>query len=202
MPSRRNIKPQSTEPKAPKRSPDERERDLAITAELHLKGWRQIDIADRLGLSQSTISNDIAEIRQRWRERQAVAIDEALSREIANIALMERELWEAWEASKRTRRRVVQESERQRNKDGQPEGNAQMVQVGQKVTVEERTGDPRYIEKLQWCSEQRAKLYGLMVERHEIAMSIHEGLTMEQRTDQLNQLLLQAAKRKSEATKH
>ncbi len=83
----------------PKRKPTQRDKDLQITAELYLAGRNQYEIAEIIGVSQGTISNDLKAIRVMWRERAVIAFSERKAEELARLDKLEREYWQAWERS-------------------------------------------------------------------------------------------------------
>ena len=74
----------------------------AIVARLYLRGWRQADIAKKFGVSQQTISQDLATARDEWRREAAESFAEWLAQELAKLAEVERELWRQWRAEKDT----------------------------------------------------------------------------------------------------
>jgi transcriptional regulator with XRE-family HTH domain len=120
-------------------------------ASLYLEGWRQADLAERYGVDQSTISRDLAAIRQEWIDSAVIDFNEAKARELARIDKLEREYWEQYEASKEpTTRTVKEQTETEKTK---------RIKAQKQETT--RTGDPRYLAGIQWCIEQRLKIYGV-----------------------------------------
>lgn len=83
----------------PKRTNFEHERDLAKTCELYLKGKTQQEIADELGVSRSQIEYDLNQIRHRWSTQTVYNLDQYKAKELAKLDALEREHWQAWEAS-------------------------------------------------------------------------------------------------------
>lgn len=81
----------------PKRSERQREKDLQTAAALYLRGVRQVEIAEQLGVSQSQVSHDLAEIRKRWRESSVLDFNEKRSEDLERLAAIEREAWRVWE---------------------------------------------------------------------------------------------------------
>ena len=133
---------------APKRTAFEREAQLVEIKDAYLRGDTQMSIAQRFGLSQSQISRDLATIQRRWRESSIVDIYEAKQRELERIDVLEREYWQAWEASK------GEQSRSTASKTGDV-ARAQVVKY-------ESAGDPRFLAGIQWCIEQRCKILGLL----------------------------------------
>ena len=69
-------------------------------AELYLQGWQQDAIAKELTIRQPMVSEDLAKIRQAWRESAIRDFDAARDLELARLDRIEREAWAAWERSK------------------------------------------------------------------------------------------------------
>jgi len=148
----------------PKRTEFEREAHLVEIKEAYLRGDTQMDIAARLGLSQAQVSRDIATIQRRWRESSLVDINEARQRELERIDVLEREYWQAWEASKGEQQRSTA------SKDGD-RSRAQIVKY-------ESAGDPRFLAGVQWCVEQRCRILGLLAAvRNELTGKDGEPIT-------------------------
>ncbi len=116
-------------------------------AELYLRSWTQTAIAERLGVTQPTICEDLKRIRQQWRESAIRDFDAAREQELQKLDLVEREAWAAWERSQQ-----VQESTRVTQ-----DGSGKRAQK----TVEHPVGDPRYLEQVHKCIAARRALLGL-----------------------------------------
>jgi transcriptional regulator with XRE-family HTH domain len=116
-------------------------------AELFLTGWTQQDIATKLGLAQSTVSNDLKAIQEEWRDSGVLDFDLARAVEVQKLLRLERELWDAY-------RRYQQ-----------PIETTRMVQIGKERRFEKRItqqhGDRRILELLLKVSEARRSLLGL-----------------------------------------
>jgi DNA-directed RNA polymerase specialized sigma24 family protein len=54
-------------------------------ADLYVQGFSQMAIAERLGISQATVSADLKQIRREWRESAIRDFDHAQDRELAKI---------------------------------------------------------------------------------------------------------------------
>lgn len=146
-----------------KRSPSQIARDRLIISGLYLQGHLQADIADHVGLSTATISNDLRAIRKKWLESTLVNFNEAKGRELAKIDMLERTYWEAWHRSLGVKER------------GQPLGVLKTIThyVGQGdeenppqqqrmvVNSEEVIGDLACLQGIERCIAMRIKLFGL-----------------------------------------
>lgn len=116
-------------------------------AELYIQRWTQSAIAVKFGLSQQTIFEDLQAIRKEWREARVRDIDELQTEELERIGQREREAWEAWNKSK-----APTETMELATYDGRK---------SERLTSKTSAGDPRFLDKLEKCSEQRCKIYGL-----------------------------------------
>lgn len=119
-------------------------------ASLYLRQMSQQEIAEALGVSQQTISNDLAAIKRRWHQQADIKYESAKAQEIARIGLLERQGWKAWEASKSKKETTKSE----RVDSAKPDAKVQVQQ-------ESQTGDPRYLEIVRWCIEKRIAIFGL-----------------------------------------
>lgn len=67
---------------------------------MYLRGEYQSEIAKHFGVNQSTISRDIAALRDEWLQSALVDINEAKAKELAKVDQLEREYWDAWQRSR------------------------------------------------------------------------------------------------------
>ena len=105
--------------------------------ELYLYEHRtQKEIAAELGVSQATISNDLARLQAEWQETAQKDYDQAKSLQLARIDQLEREYWSAWKQS-------LGENE-----------------MDERSKTEKR-GNPRYLQGVQWCINKRCELLGI-----------------------------------------
>lgn len=131
-----------------RRTRRQREKDLAELAKRYLLGGEdQAEIAEDFGVTQGTISNDLKELEHRWQASSLVDVDEARKREIAHINALQREYWQAWLRSKKDAEiKTVKESDKGKER--------KIVRKGQ-------VGEIRFLEGIEWCIEQRAKIWGI-----------------------------------------
>lgn len=136
---------------APKRTKDERERDLAKLAENYLHGMSQWQIAQEFGVSQAQICRDLQTLRKRWLESSLRDFDELKAQELAKIDQLEAEYWAAWQRS-------VGQKQKKTTERTNAQGGARDKAA---IHTEEMTGDPRYLQGVERCIERRCKLLGL-----------------------------------------
>ena len=123
----------------------ERRRNVA---DLYLQGYAQVKIAQRLGISQSTVSNDIQAIQKEWRKSAIRDFDILRERELKKLDRIESESWEAWFRSQKPAQSATITS------------NGQQSQKTQK-RLEDQYGDPRYLSEIRACIASRRALLGL-----------------------------------------
>ena len=70
-----------------------------LVADLYVRGWNQVSIAQEVGVGQPTISTDLKAIRREWRESTVRDFDTARAVELRKLDRVEREAWAAWERS-------------------------------------------------------------------------------------------------------
>jgi hypothetical protein len=108
----------------------------------YLAGQSQDAIAAAEGVHKSQVTRDLVAIRKDWRAAACRDYDTKLAEELARLARIEAEAWAGWEQSKQ---------------------DAETRYAGSDKTwkrTEGQAGDPRFLERLCWCVEQRLKLLG------------------------------------------
>ena len=138
----------------PDRSIAQQERDRREISRLYLQGMYQADIAERLGLSQPTVSRDIQVLIDEWKVERVYDINEAKARELAKVDNLELEYWEAWHRSQ-----LNAEKEIKKGKGITKDGKITAQEI-QKVS-EGQSGDPRFLSGVQWCIERRCLILGV-----------------------------------------
>ena len=134
-----------------KRTKTQRARDHKRIADLYLRGWTQMDIAEELETSNATICRDLKTLHAAWLKSSLEDYDEAKGRELAKIDKLEFEYWLAWERSYQNKevgtRKTVSTGELERR---------------EAIKREERQfGDPRFLTGIQWCINKRCEVLGL-----------------------------------------
>lgn len=161
-----------------KRTPQQKERDLVDLADLYLLGvsyekMREFIVKNRgYTLSDSSINMDLSEIKRRWQVKYLTSMNEAKSRELAHIDKLEQAYWDGWMRSIEDKNREISEiiedsSKYEIPKEG-PESRLRPPiplpthtrKKGKKMT-EERDGDPKFLEGVRWCVDERCKILGL-----------------------------------------
>jgi hypothetical protein len=141
-----------------RRSKGERERDLNLITELYTKGrsYREIafEVNQRHGrsITYQTVSNEIKKLLKEWKESREDIIDHQKYIELEKIDRLERTYWDGYEKSCQP----VKKSSTK--KKGSVQGVNDIEMIGSEET---RVGDPRFLDGVKWCIEQRCKIFGI-----------------------------------------
>jgi len=127
-------------------------RDRRKIAELYLAGWLQVDIAEKVGRAQPTVSRDLKALHQEWLADGARDFATAKARELAEIDNLEREYWRAWRASCEDAETVTEKGR----------GGSGRVTSGEKTVQRKgQSGNSSFLTGIQWCIERRCKILGV-----------------------------------------
>jgi predicted transcriptional regulator len=160
-------------------------------AEMYLKGRRQSEIAQELGTTQATISRNLAAVREEWLKSALVNFNEAVARELAKTDNLERVYWESWERSLEPFKSKTIKARGNPKTEDELKSSAE-----QTLKTEDRNGDPRFLQGVQWCIEKRCKLLGLDVpDRIQIDWreTLPDGVSADEVTEQFSELMRIAA---------
>lgn len=133
------------------RTPSQKAKHLADIARLYLQGQSQCAIAVALEIDQSTVSRDLKELRNLWKESAIRDFDEAKALQLAKIDVLEAEYWEAWKRSLTTKETLTNES-------GEGEKGAWTKTITRREVM---LGNPAYLAGVERCIAERSKLLGL-----------------------------------------
>lgn len=146
-------------------------------AQLYLQGWAQFPIAQRLGIAQQTVSDDLQIIRREWLDSRQQSYDEKMIKELIGIEMQESQLWEAWYRSCQletvrtvTSKKQLQEIDTSTNKrkrgrkksTDDRETAMVIVEENEKTVTRQGIGDPRFMSEITRLRELRCKLLGLL----------------------------------------
>jgi hypothetical protein len=137
---------------APKRSKIQQLRDRATIAELYLKGWSQIRIGEFLELNQSNISRELTKIKAGWKAETNRDYDLHVEEQLHRLSMVELQYWDGWQRSQ-----VIKEQTMQERMNEAVESSKAKVQR----RTETRVGDPRFLEGIIKCVQERGKLLDL-----------------------------------------
>ena len=138
----------------------EQEKRRAEVSQAYLTtGKSYPELAAEFHVSVRTIIRDIKACRQLWRSQVVGAIQEKKLQELARIDELEHEAWKAWHRSNGTHRKTVTKSSPGKStgaESAQDPGPAEVT-----TTAEKLLGDPRFLDQIHKCVEQRRKILGL-----------------------------------------
>lgn len=152
-------------------------------AELYLQGNTQVQIAEALGIQQSTVSNDLKRVQEHWRESAVRDFDLARETELKRIDRVEREAWGAWERSQKPAQTAVTSDDPHQRRS--------------KRVLKNQHGDPRYLDIVHKCIASRRALLGLDAPtRTEIKT---DGIPLDQRRDRITTIVAALCDRRAAA---
>lgn len=132
------------------------------------KGRPQYLIAQDEDVHPSQVVRDLNHVLAALREKNLGHQDLIRNEQLAQIAVAEKELWDAWERSKKPKERnkaKKTEGAGKTDAEGKPvPGSAPTSSQAEKVT-EGRDGNPKFMAELRALWELRAKLLGLLITR-------------------------------------
>lgn len=136
----------------------EREADLNLITELYTKGrsYREIafEVNKRHGrkITYQTVSNEIKKLLKEWEKSRNEIIDHQKFVELAKIDRLEKTYWDGYDKSCQPVKKTSTKKK----------GSVKQVDNVEMVSNEEtRVGDPRFLDGIKWCIEQRCKIFGI-----------------------------------------
>ncbi len=130
----------------------QRECDRAKIAQLYLQRRPISEIASAIERSRVTVMSDLKAIRAQWFESSQEAVGKRKAEELARIDRIELVAWEGYERSIKIR---------EITKTVLEQGGLGRLKTKAESRKEALIGDPRWLDKVAWCVEQRAKILGL-----------------------------------------
>ncbi len=142
-------------PKTRQRSDTERQADRRTISELYLQGWNQTDIADKLGIDQSTVSRDIKTLKVEWVKQRNGLVDEFE----AKYRLIYREAFLAWLRSKEDAETTIQEMIENGGELGGDVLNKSRLKSS--TRKEEQSGNPALLAQAQAALKAIREMFGV-----------------------------------------
>ena len=119
-------------------------------AALYLKGFRQVEIGEKTGYSQTTISNDLAALRKTWAASGLFDYNTAIAEELARLDKAEQAIWAAYEA---VRAKPFKEMKEEGVNHNGPYQKTQVVEMADPGTVE-------YMREIRAIVDKRTEILG------------------------------------------
>jgi len=134
--------------------------DRRNVAELYLKGHGIMQIAALLGMSHSTVSADLAYLRDEWVKCAAKSFDQKRAEQLERLDKLEREAWHGWERSQQHSEKHIVKTTNAPPLPGatQRPGPSRTESTAERV---DRIGDPRFLNLIREIIIERARLLGL-----------------------------------------
>ena len=168
---------------------------------LYCQGVYQSEIARLVGVDTATVCRDLQALHEEWKAEHAEALERRKAEQLAKIDHEETVAWEAWERSCQDA-----ESEDTVTVSGRTTKDGAALPDLTRTTRSRKgqAGDPRFLERVSWCIEQRCKLLRLYPEktiRHRhggdpdappvsISLEAFKALPVEEKLRVLNERLL------------
>lgn len=181
------------------RTKTERKYDMERTAQLMLQGMSSKEISKILSeenpytVSPHQIAYDRKQIEQEWRKSTLIDFNEVRNKELSRIDTLEAEYWRAWYKSWEEITQKHQEAKKTDTESTGKSRGGQETEQSQKTIISERLGDVKYLNGVQWCIEQRIRIFGLNApEKHEIDWRLEAkkfGIPEEAISEQFNQMV-------------
>lgn len=160
----------------------EREAHLKQIQIWYCQGMLQAEIAQELGISQQQVSYDLKALQKRWHEQSMQAINTAKAKELAKIDALEQVYWQAWIKSCEDAETKTQKQKGTVKQYEDEDGAFVSESPSERIrTLKGQSGDPRFLQGVQWCIQQRVKIMGVEAAIKHINFDIDlENCTVEQ----------------------
>jgi hypothetical protein len=139
-----------------RRTKAEKEVDLHNILALHVQGHSQIEIGQRFEMDQAQVSRWINLIYNRFRDQACDPVAD-LGIHIAEIELIKKHAWAAWERSCRDKEVSIAGTE-----SGGPNGTRSKAQVRKNG----QAGDPAFLKVIAWCRQEISRVKGIGAAHH------------------------------------
>lgn len=142
----------------PKRTPEQRELDLARMVKLLRRGLSKTQIAEQLGVSRGQIVYDWKQVLARLQADRDKDAKATVAAKLEEYREVKAEAWAAWERSKEDKERRTAETVTETSGGGEPPGQSRTKAVKQ---IEGRLPDHDYLNTVLKCLEAERELEGL-----------------------------------------
>lgn len=165
-----NEKPLIHGKRGERRTQQQKDSDFLFCSEMFLRSYGYREIAKALNernkalgldytIAHTQVYSDIKKMLITWKKEQFETIDKYVSVEVQKLDRIENEAWNAWEKSKSPLRKTKSRNSKKPNKLD-AEVNEPDYYGYSEETIEETSGDPRFLDILLNCQQRRAKLLG------------------------------------------
>ena len=165
----RRIKRVSKEPKA-KRTVLERAFDTARLADMYLKGRSQREMIEELAISRNMVQKGLKDLQASWQSQALFDFNAAKAMQLAKVDHLEKVSWEGYHLSQQGKTSTTEMST----------GNTSFVSETKSLLP---SGDTKWLDKIQWCIDQRCKILGLHAPK---AAIIHQTIEEKKSLDDMS----------------
>ena len=129
----------------------EREARLRKIEQMRLRGQRDWEIAQELGISTRMVYYDLKRIEKRWQAANLADLDAYKKRELARLEDLIIEHWAAWQRSQ-------EDKETRQSEQADTEGGSRKKAS---IKTEGKEGNPAFLQGVERCAAEIRKLLGL-----------------------------------------
>ena len=145
------------------KSESERFELMNIIGTQYLRGSGAYTISEYLKtigkkLSVRSVYTYIEKLKEEWMNQRLSAVDEQVARVLANIDLIEREAWEAWDRSKKDRQKSTNKTIFNPPKEKQTIPTIKSNEVLK--ATEQSNGDAEFLKIVLMCQDKRLEIIG------------------------------------------
>lgn len=120
-----------------------------LVAQYYLQGRTQSDMVEELSISMTTVQKYLRELREEWKVKALYDFSLAKAEQLARIDEVERVAWEGFHKS-------VNGSVSTTTMKSKGSTSSKM-----RTKTKPSVSDTKWLDKIQWCVEQRSKILGL-----------------------------------------
>ena len=140
----------------------QREKLFSDVIQLYYKGRTYAEIERELNISYQQVKYAIVTVQSRLKESNKELYVQRRNEQIARLDNIIREMWEAWDRSKKIDRKVNIKRATIRASANNPNPNANTPSIQEvEEQIEETAGNIDYMKAIMWCEAEKSKLEGL-----------------------------------------
>lgn len=154
-----------------------KEKWKSIIVDIYMKGYSQERTRQLAGeqtghsFGIKFVNSAIAEAVEQWKASKQEMIDNHKAIELERINRLETTYWEAWQRSLQSAKTRTEKKTKGKAGDGK------LAVAEVENATRETSGDPRFLQGIQWCVDTRCKLLGIEVPTPSVAVQINNNNT-------------------------
>lgn len=139
----------------------ERLRIKARISDLYCQNYSQEAIAQALEITSQMVSYYWRKIKAEWQKETLENTGEILGRQLAKLALLQKEGWEGWKRSREAKKSTSQKAKIRPDGGKGKSKKTQPTEVESSERVEQRVGDPRFLSIVTEAVKDENKILGV-----------------------------------------